>query len=169
MYGKPSIQALTAVLAPCHARNQSINDTAVAVRELFAASGKVPEALQLLLKEALVMPLHRCFNQWQSVDTTGADIFELFAAADQLSGNQVTMTGHQLKRALELTWPPQEHDPDRGFTVVTISRQPAGPSHNEDGASVDMPAGLYLSFDDIPEEGMQHLPEERDPRVDSAG
>jgi len=93
----------------------------------------------------------------------------LAATRDTVPRNQVTMTGHQLKRALELTWPPHEDDPDRGFTVVTISLQPAGPSCNEDGASVDMPAGLYLSFDDIPEEGMQHLPEEPDPRAPSAG
>lgn len=82
-------------------------------------------------------------------------------------GNQVTMTGHQLKQALELTWPEGQSDPDQGFTVVTIGRMSAGPSSNEDGEPVVMPAGLYLSFDDTPDQGLQQLLEVHDPRATS--
>jgi len=88
------------------------------------------------------------------------------SGADDL-GNQVTLTGHQLKQALALAWPEGDADPEQGFTVVTIAKLPAAPSSNEDGMPVDRPAGLYLSFDDMPDEGMQQLLEERDPRAAS--
>lgn len=88
------------------------------------------------------------------------------SGADDL-GNQVTLTAHQLKQALALAWPEGDADPEQGFTVVTIAKLPAAPSSNEDGMPVDRPAGLYLSFDDMPDEGMQQLLEERDPRAAS--
>jgi hypothetical protein len=81
------------------------------------------------------------------------------------SGNQVSVTGHQLKQALALAWPDGDADPVQGFAVVTIGNMPAGPASNEDGMPVDRPAGLYLSFDDMPDQGMQQLHEEPDPRA----
>lgn len=87
---------------------------------------------------------------------------------EDTQGTQVTMTGHQLQQALALTWPDGQVDPDQGFTVVTIATMPAGPSSNEDGQPVDMPTGLYLSFDDMPDEGMQQLVEIPDPRAPGA-
>jgi hypothetical protein len=83
-----------------------------------------------------------------------------------ITGNQVTLTGHQLKQALALAWPDGEADPDQGFTAVTIANLPESPGAYEDGTAVDMPAGLYLSYDELPEEGMQLLREGPDQRAD---
>ena len=177
--GHPSVGELTALLAPCHARNQSVNDTAAAVYKLFSRNGTLPAPLQRLLTGAVTMALHHCFNMWQSVDATVGEVFELFAAADTLqshpvadckskTGNQVTMTGHQLQQALALTWPEGQSDPEQGFTVVTIGSMPAGRASNEDGVSMYRPAGLYISFDDMPDQGMQQLLEVPDPRAPSA-
>ena len=77
----------------------------------------------------------------------------------------ITLDAHQLKQALALAWPDGDADPVQGFTVVTLCRQPAGIASDEDGAVVQMPEGLYLSFDDMPDEGMQQLMEIPDPRA----
>lgn len=92
----------------------------------------------------------------------------MYTPRADVMGNQVTMTGHQLKQAFALAWPDGDADPDQGFTVVTIANLPAAPGAYEDGTAVDMPAGLYLSYDDLPEEGMQLLLEEPDPRAPGA-
>lgn len=94
-----------------------------------------------------------------------AILLAAIAHSSDTPGNQVTLSGHQLKQALALVWPESELDPDRGFTVVTIAKRPAMAASNEDGMPADMPAGIYLSFDDIPEEGMQQLVEVPDPRA----
>lgn len=72
----------------------------------------------------------------------------------------VTINGNQLKAALALTWPDGDADPMQGETVVNITRWPAGQAAGENGEMLDMPAGLYLDYDDLPGEGMTHLPEE---------
>lgn len=72
----------------------------------------------------------------------------------------ITINGHQLKAALALAWPDGDADPLQGETVVNITRWPAGQATGENGEPLDMPAGLYLDYDDLPGEGMMHLPEE---------
>jgi hypothetical protein len=257
----PSQEDLVAILTRCFHRDASVNDTAAAVRELFAAvapavvepaiesppgrppfkdldtlyaeladehglqaelcsleeylpeKGRVPEfwaprprflaffksAVQLGERRAMATfsqlgrGVHDGFQRapftdayrrlvpdavdwqiglaWRSEAAEAQRNAILLAAiassADNL-GNQVTLTGHQLKQALSLAWPDGDADPDQGFTVVTIAHLPAGRASNEDGQPVDMPAGLYLSYDDMPDEGSQQLLEEPDPRAASA-
>lgn len=84
--------------------------------------------------------------------------------------DKVTLSAHQLKAALDLAWPDGESDPDQGETVVTLE-QIAAPftAHDEDGETEDMPAGLYLNYDDMPEAGIYLLEDVPPPAVPHAG
>lgn len=88
-------------------------------------------------------------------------------AVGPVNGEHITMTGHQLKRALELTWPDGDADPVQGYTVASITRWPVGSASDESGKVVETAAGLWIEFEAMPEEGMQHLPEVVDPRTDA--
>lgn len=66
----------------------------------------------------------------------------------------LTLSGHQLKDALALAWPDGEADPVQGETMVTLCHRSPFLATDEDGGNHDMPAGLYLSYDDMPEEGI---------------
>jgi hypothetical protein len=83
-----------------------------------------------------------------------------FAAMEALlrslpSAPQVlTLSAHQLKAALALAWPDGEANPIQGETVVSLRQLKPFVAVDEDGATHDMPAGLYLRYDDMPEEGV---------------
>jgi len=102
----------------------------------------------------------------ESVSAVVQKLIELAAApVPAVPAQAITLDAHQLKQALALAWPDGDADPVQGFTVVTLCRQPAGIASDETGAVVPMPAGLYLSFDDMPDEGLQQLLEVPDPRA----
>ena len=83
-----------------------------------------------------------------------------FAAMEALLANLppapqvLTLSAHQLKAALALAWPDGDADPIQGETVVTLCQRSSFVAVDEDGENHDMPAGLYLSYDDMPEEGV---------------
>lgn len=66
----------------------------------------------------------------------------------------LTLSAHQLKAALALAWPDGDADPIQGETVVTLCQRSSFVAVDEDGENHDMPTGLYLSYDDMPEEGV---------------
>jgi hypothetical protein len=123
------------------------------------------DAYRRLVPDAVDWQIGLAWRSEAAEAQRNAILLAAIASGADTQGNQVTMTGHQLQQALELTWPEGDADPDQGFTVVTIAKLPAAPSSNEDGMPVDRPAGLYLSFDDMPDQGMQQLLEVHDPRA----
>lgn len=197
----PSQADLVAILTQCFHRDASVNDTAAAVRKLFATQlppAAIPAdelaAQYVMLADADGRMGDLCSlneydpdkgrvrEHWMPRYPSFFDAAVRFGFARGLlaqstgpaappagaHGNQVTMTGHQLQQALALTWPEGQSDPEQGFTVVTIGNMPAGRASNVDGVSVDMPAGLYISFDDMPDQGMQQLLAVPDPRAPGA-
>jgi hypothetical protein len=74
--------------------------------------------------------------------------------------NSLTMNARQLRAAAELANPDGEADPCQLDTVVTLTAREAFVGHTEDGGDIPCPAGLYLTYDDMPEEGVILLPAE---------
>lgn len=66
----------------------------------------------------------------------------------------LTLSAHQLKAALALAWPDGDADPIQGETVVTLCQRSPFVAVDEDGGNHDMPAGLYMTYDDMPDEGI---------------
>jgi hypothetical protein len=82
----------------------------------------------------------------------------------------VTLNGHALKNALALTWPDGESDPDQGFTEVTLRKCTAPfEATCEEGIVHSLPAGLYLSYDDMPDEGIVEVSSEPAPELADQG
>jgi hypothetical protein len=71
----------------------------------------------------------------------------------------VTLNAHQLKAAAQLANPEGDADPVQDETVVTIWQREPFTAYTDEVPEklVDCPAGVYLSFDDMPEEGIQLL------------
>jgi hypothetical protein len=84
---------------------------------------------------------------------------EALLASLPSSPGALTITGAQLKNALTLAWPDGDADPDQAETVVTVCQRQAFVAVDEDGDNHDMPAGLYLTYDDYPEHGAFPLDE----------
>lgn len=70
----------------------------------------------------------------------------------------LTLTGHQLRAALQLQAWPEESDAAMGDTTVTLTNYKQGfQAHDDDGEAVTLCAGIYLSYDDLPEEGIHFI------------
>lgn len=73
------------------------------------------------------------------------------------SVESVTLTARQLQTALALANPEGDADPARWETVVTLANSAPFRADDENGVGQDCAAGLYIHFEDMPEEGRQFL------------
>jgi hypothetical protein len=124
----------------------------------------IPTALQRAMERAMPRfpadannPAHRRFDAVQLQAFAFAAMEALIA--QRVLQPAITLTGHQLRAALELAWPDGDNDPDQGETVVTLCQRHEFPATDEDGKAVVLPAGLYLYYDDLPEEGIIPIPD----------
>lgn len=69
----------------------------------------------------------------------------------------VTLSARQLQAALLLANPDGDADPARWDTVATLVNCGPFRADDENGVGQDCAAGLYIQFDDMPEEGRQFL------------
>ena len=74
----------------------------------------------------------------------------------------IKLNGYQLKQALDLAWPDGNADLDQGETVVVLQQLDEFMARDEDGVACSLPAGLYLSYDDLPTEGVFELNPEQE-------
>jgi hypothetical protein len=75
----------------------------------------------------------------------------------------VTLNARQLQAALALANPDGDADPAQWETVVTLTERLPFRADDESGVGQDCSAGLYLHFDDMPDEGMQLLSPDSEP------
>jgi hypothetical protein len=75
----------------------------------------------------------------------------------------LTLNARQLRTAAELANPDGEADPCQWETVVTLVERDSFIGRTDDRDDVPCPAGLYLSFDDMPEDGVIPIPAEAEP------
>lgn len=66
----------------------------------------------------------------------------------------LTLSAQQLKAALALAWPDGDADPIQGETMVTLCHRSPFVAVDEDGGNHEMQAGLYLTYDDMPDNGI---------------
>lgn len=69
----------------------------------------------------------------------------------------ITLSARQLQAALALTNPDGDADPARWDTIATIVNCAPFRANDENGVDQDCGAGLYIQFEDMPEEGLQFL------------
>jgi hypothetical protein len=74
--------------------------------------------------------------------------------------NSITLNARQLRTAADLANPDGEADPGQRDTVVTLVERESFVARTDDRDDIPCPAGLYLSYYDMPEEGVRHLPAE---------
>jgi hypothetical protein len=88
-----------------------------------------------------------------------------FVDAKGFPAPSITMNARQLQQACALANPDGVEDPCQQETVVTLTQHEAFRATNlEDGQDENCLAGLYLHFDDMPDEGVMLLnPEEPAP------
>lgn len=80
--------------------------------------------------------------------------------AQRSSGTpSITLNARQLRTAAELAFPDGDGHPAQFETVVTICHREAfrATSDENSGESVDCPAGIYIYFNDMPDQGLQYL------------
>lgn len=87
-------------------------------------------------------------------------------AKQRAAQQTITLNGRQLRQAADLANPDGEADPDQLETVVVLSRQEPFVATTEDGQSIPCEAGIYLHYEDMPEEGLHFLKPEESPTVE---
>lgn len=81
-----------------------------------------------------------------------------FVDAKGFPSPSITMNARQLQQACILANPDGVTDPCQLETVVTFTQRDAFRATNlDDGQDEDCQAGLYLHFDDMPDEGVMFL------------